>query len=107
MFNRLVPREVKFFDHFKETAEIAVRGTEAFRAMLEDFDAAETNSVLIRGIEHEADQVVHRTMDLLRTTFITPLDREDIHELITKLDDITDFTDAASERIFLFGIKKS
>jgi uncharacterized protein Yka (UPF0111/DUF47 family) len=46
-------------------------------------------------------------MDLLHKTFITPLDREDIHELISKLDDILDFTDAASERVFLFGIQKS
>jgi predicted phosphate transport protein (TIGR00153 family) len=107
MFGKFVPREGKFFDFFIQCGEIAVRGTEAFRNMLGDLSHAETNALIIHGIEHEADDLVHRTMDLLHTTFITPLDREDIHTLISKLDDIVDYTDAASERVFLFGVKKS
>jgi len=60
----------------------------------------------IKDIEHDGDKITHQTMDRLNRTFVTPLDREDIHALISKLDDILDFVDAAANRMILYRIKE-
>ena len=101
-----MPREGGFFQLFKELSEQIVLGAEEFRAMLEDQSHFESRSRNIKAIEHRADEITHRTVALLHQTFITPLDREDIHQLITRLDDIVDFIEAASQRIFLYEVKQ-
>jgi predicted phosphate transport protein (TIGR00153 family) len=60
----------------------------------------------IEEYEHQADQVTHATMALLHKTFITPLEREDIHQLISKLDDIVDMIDAAAQRVVMYDIRE-
>jgi uncharacterized protein len=101
----LLPKEGKFFDHFKKSADLIVEGAEEFKKMLGDLQHSESWSRKIKQIEHNADEVTHATIDLLHKTFITPLDREDIHELISRMDDILDFIEAASDRVYLYGIK--
>ncbi len=102
-----MPREEKFFDHFAQAADLIVEGAREFRDMVSHMDRVEHHARIIKDIEHKADEVTHRTVELLHKTFITPLDREDIHSLISKMDDILDFIEAASERMHLFEIKKS
>jgi predicted phosphate transport protein (TIGR00153 family) len=105
MFGRLLPREEKFFDLFRQAADLIVDGAKEFRAMLSDLKDIETRAKNIKNIEHRADEVTHRTVELLHKTFITPLDREDIHQLISRMDDILDHIEAASERMYLYDIR--
>jgi predicted phosphate transport protein (TIGR00153 family) len=104
MFGRIASRESKFFDLFSESADLIVKASHEFKSMVMDMSQVELYSRNIKELEHQADGITHRTIELLHTTFITPLDREDIHKLITELDDILDFLEAASQRIFLYGI---
>jgi uncharacterized protein len=107
MFGRLYPREEKFFDLFRAISEEIVSGTKAFEVMLGDLEHSEAHARTIKDIEHKADGITHRTVELLHKTFITPLDRDDIHELIKSLDDILDLIEAVSQRIWLYGITKT
>jgi predicted phosphate transport protein (TIGR00153 family) len=104
MFARLATRESKFFDLFSGSADLIVKAAGEFRVMLDDLSQVEKYSKNIKDLEHRADEITHTTIELLHKTFITPLDREDIHQLITELDDILDFIEAASQRIYLYGI---
>jgi len=107
MLKCLVPREGKFFDLFHEGADFGVQAALELKKMLVDLKEPEHYSRTIKDIEHKSDEVTHRTIELLHTTFITPLDRDDIHTLITKMDDIVDFVDAAAQRVFLYGVDKT
>lgn len=107
MLKGLFPREGKFFDLFEEIADLIIEAAQQFQELLSDLPHSERRSRLIKDIEHKADEVTHRTIALLHSTFITPLDREDIHQLICKLDDIVDFIEAASQRVYLYGITKT
>jgi len=64
----------------------------------------ETKARRIHDIEHETDVITHRCVETLHKTFITPIDRDNIHRLITRMDDIMDFVEAASERIALYEL---
>ncbi|MEK6579427.1 MAG: DUF47 domain-containing protein [Bdellovibrionota bacterium] len=107
MFGSLMPREGKFFDLFEQSAEQIVLGAHEFRKMIVDLGQAEMYARSIKAIEHRADEITHQTVELLHKTFITPLDREDIHSLISRMDDILDFIEAASQRIALYDIKST
>ena len=107
MLNRFFPREENFFVLFDNSAGLILKGTEAFRAMLDDLENVESRTRQIKDIEHQCDEVTHSTVQLLYQTFITPLDREHIYSLISKMDDILDTLEAASERVILYDIKKS
>src|ERR1700683_5176978 len=104
MFSFLKPRESRFFELFQSSSSLLVQACEEFSALLSDLPHAESRGKAIKDIEHKADGVTHQTIKLLHEVFITPFDREDIHELISKLDDVTDFIDAAAQRISLYGI---
>lgn len=106
MFGSLKPRENRFFELFGEISALTVAAAEEFQLMISDLPHSESHGKKIKDIEHQADEVAHRTIDLLHTVFITPLDRDDIHQLIKKLDDIVDFIDAAAQRIYLYGVVK-
>src|SRR6266513_1951966 len=88
---RLLPREEEFFDLF---VEVATRSTVAAQHLRELFDAPPDRRIAhveaIKRLEHEADQVTHEVVNRLDRTFITPLDREDIHQLASDLDDVMD-----------------
>ncbi len=100
---RLLPREEKFFDLFVAVAE---RNTEAARHLRELFDAPperrKPHVEAIKRLEHEADQVTHEVVNRLDRTFITPLDREDIHKLASDLDDVMDTMDGTARRSQIF-----
>src|SRR3954462_7460220 len=104
MFGSLLPREGKFFDLFRQSGDLIVAGANEFVAMLSDLSHLESRARNIKSIEHKADEVTHATVELLHKTFITPIDREDIHELISRMDDILDYIEAASERMYLYNI---
>lgn len=105
MLSRFVPREVKFFDLFEQMSKHMVDAAKTLETLLSDMPNAERHSAKIKDLEHQCDKITHHTMDMLHKTFITPLDREDIHELISRLDDVVDFIDAVSGRIHLYDLK--
>jgi predicted phosphate transport protein (TIGR00153 family) len=97
-------RDRLFYGAFEEHA---ARLVEAAKLLAEAFDHVERAPDLARQIsevEHKGDHITHETMKQLHKTWITPLDRADIHALITALDDVLDLTEAVSERVVLFEI---
>jgi len=107
MFGRFLPKEGKFFDLFNEHAELCVKGAREMLALMTNFDDLEIRVRAIEGIEKQADHVTHATLDMLHKTFITPLDRDDIHQLITGMDDILDLIEDAAQTISLYDIKST
>lgn len=102
----LIPKELIFFDLFEQAAKNAHDGAQALVAMLADFGSAAKHAARIKDIEHAGDKLTHTTIEKLNQTFITPLDREDIHELICRVDDILDLIDTAANRMVLYKIEK-
>ncbi len=101
---RLLPRDESFFDYFEKQGRKTVEGCRAFQAMVETPGDVIARAKAISELEHECDQITHSVVAHLRKTFITPLDRNDIYRLITKMDDIMDLVEAAAERMALYGI---
>jgi predicted phosphate transport protein (TIGR00153 family) len=102
---RLIPREEKFYDLFEELADKIEEGGKLFLDMLLNYDSFETRLIKLKEIEHEADDITHRTYEKMHTTFLTPIDREDIYALVNKMDSILDMTEAAAVRMSLYKIK--
>lgn len=102
----LIPKEMVFFDLFEEAAKNAHLGALALADLLEDFRNVAEKVKKIKDIEHAGDKITHTTIEKLNQTFITPLDREDIHRLISRIDDILDMIDTAVNRMFLYKIDK-
>ncbi len=102
---RLLPREEEFFDLFVAVAE---RNKEAARLLRELFAAPPERRIpyieAIKRLEHEADQLTHEVVNRLDRTFITPLDREDIHQLASDLDDVMDVIDGIARRSQIFHL---
>jgi uncharacterized protein len=105
MFN-LIPKEVRFFDHFERQSELIVSAAGLLHEMVHNFADARAKVHAIKEIEHQGDSVTHEIVRRLNTTFITPMDREDIHDLASRLDDVLDFIDAAADRLVVFRIKE-
>ncbi|MCC2655705.1 MAG: hypothetical protein K0Q76_813 [Panacagrimonas sp.] len=104
MFGRLMPREGRFFDFFNEHAEQIVLGAEQLKALMGNVRELDERKRNIENIEHRADKITAATMDLLHHTFITPIDRDDIHRLIGRMDDILDLMEDVSQCMFLYDI---
>ena len=101
----LLPKDTVFYDLFESLSRHAVSSAEHLRQMCKNYPNIESHLQRIRDEEHAADQLAHTALDRLDRTFITPFDREDIHELIGGLDDIIDGIDALAKRFPLFHIK--
>lgn len=103
---RLIPREEKFFDFFEELIAKIEEGGKFFLDMLKNNDFSEANVARLRQIEHEADVITHKTYEKMHKTFLTPLDREDIYNLVNKMDSIIDMIEASAMRMYLYKVKK-
>lgn len=104
MFGRFLPKEKSFFDFFEQHARLTVQGTSELIALVADGKNVEAKARRIADIEHETDVITHRCVEALHKTFITPIDRDSIHRLITRMDDIMDYVEAAAERIALYEL---
>ena len=91
---------------FEELADQIEAGGKLFLEMAESGVYSEAQVARLKEIEHEADIITHRTYEKMHTTFLTPLDREDIYSLVNKMDSILDMTEAAAARIFLYRVKE-
>lgn len=105
MFGRLLPQEGRFFDLFNQHAEKLVQGSRELVAMIAAMDDAQGRARQIESIEKAADRITREAMLLLHKTFITPLDRTEIHELITRMDDILDLIEDVAHSLYLYDIR--
>jgi predicted phosphate transport protein (TIGR00153 family) len=101
----LLPREGKFFDFFNQHADLAALAAVELQALFADLSQLEAHSRAIQRNEKQADRITHETVQLLHTTFITPLDRDEIHQLITGMDDILDLMEDVATCVFLYDVK--
>lgn len=105
MFGRLMPQEGRFFDFFNEHADQVLEGSRALAELLDRGDDLERRAYDIESIEKRGDKIAQNSIALLHTTFITPIDRDDIRTLITKMDDILDLIEDAAQSVFLYDLR--
>jgi predicted phosphate transport protein (TIGR00153 family) len=103
MFN-LMPRDTVFFDLFDQLAEHAISAARQLQDMAGSFPEVDRHIQEIRDLEHAADALAHAALERLDRTFITPFDREDIHTLASRLDDVIDRIDSVARRSRIFRI---
>jgi uncharacterized protein len=96
---RLIPREEKFYADFVALADQLVKGSTLLERMLASDPPDWTLAAQIQDVEHDCDTITHEIIQRLNRTFVTPIDREDIHSLAKSLDDVMDAIDAASSVI--------
>jgi predicted phosphate transport protein (TIGR00153 family) len=101
---RLIPREQRFFDLFVDDAANVLGGARLLEAMLRTYDEPEARAAEIRAIEHRGDEISHDIGHRLEATFVTPFDREDIHALISGLDDVLDLIEETADTFVLYRI---
>jgi predicted phosphate transport protein (TIGR00153 family) len=99
---RLLPYDTSFFSFFEQQGKKTVEGCRAFLEMVEAPTNLEMQAERVKQIEHECDEITHAVVESLHKTFITPIDRNDIYTLITRMDDIMDLVEAAAERLSLY-----
>jgi predicted phosphate transport protein (TIGR00153 family) len=105
-FRALMPKEERFFELFARHAQVTVAGAEALRGLLRGGDDVLRCCREISAREHEADEITREVLTALRRTFITPLDRGDIKDLITSMDDAIDQMNKTAKVITLFELRK-
>ena len=101
---RLMPKQEKFFDLLESSAKNLLKGAEALKDLVHDYVDVEKKVQNIKEIETQGDSIIHNIMDQLDKTFITPIDREDIHILASELDDVLDAIEGISSRLYHFKI---
>jgi uncharacterized protein len=106
-FQKLVPKDKKFFPMFESQADLIVKAIEMLSKVFSAQDP-ESRMVFHKGIkdlENQGDEVAHQIFNELDKTFITPFDREDIHQLASTMDDVLDFINGTSQRIRLYKLR--
>jgi predicted phosphate transport protein (TIGR00153 family) len=108
LLSRLMPREGQFFELFNRHAAFISQGSVALAMLLQSYADQSARAPLIdriQELEHAADRITRETVALLHTTFVTPLDRDDIHRLISRMDDILDLIQDTAESLMLYDIQ--
>ena len=105
MFGRLMPQEGRFFDMFNQHAGYIIEGTRELVALMSDLADGQRHIYNIESSEKRGDRIAHEVIELLHKTFITPIDRDDIHTLITRMDDILDLTEDVAQSVYLYDLQ--
>jgi predicted phosphate transport protein (TIGR00153 family) len=105
MFGSLLPKEGRFFDLFNAHALQIVRAAQELAALMHNYAELEQHARIIDDAEHAADRITAETIRLLHKTFITPLDRDHIHQLVNAMDDICDLIQDTTETLTLYDVK--
>ena len=104
MFSKLIPRDEKFFDLFDEIARRLTQAAKLQTKLFDDPARMAEHVASIKAVEHEADVLTHDVITRLNKSFVTPFDREDIHQLASRLDDVVDLIDGTARRAVMFRI---
>lgn len=107
-----IPKETKFFAMLRKQSINAVAVAESFESLIKEYNKLEAKERKdrirhIKDLEHEGDMLIESVIESLNSTFITPIDREDIHQLARELDDVVDQIDAIAARLDMFALEKS
>jgi uncharacterized protein len=105
MFGRFMPTEGKFFEIFNAHANYIVSGGRELELLIDNLADAEIHKQNVQSAEKAADKLTHEAIDLLHKTFITPLDRDEIHKLITTMDDILDLMEDVATAVSLYDVR--
>ena len=103
---RLIPRDEKFYDLFIQTGETIVAAARAFESMVNEYDRLGERVSEIQALEKKGDGIDDEIARRLQRSFITPFDREDIHELTVHLDDVLDGIQASAETMLIYKVGK-
>lgn len=103
---RLFPKEIDFFEIFEKASQNLIDGASLLVSLMENIDSLETKAKQIYEAEQEGDILTHEIMKKLNKTFITPVDREDLYDLASRLDDVIDLMWGVVERLTVFKIKE-
>jgi predicted phosphate transport protein (TIGR00153 family) len=106
MLRFLFPKQVDFLQYFDRGCDKVLEGAVLLHETVSSWKDVELKVQKIKAVEHDGDRITHETIETLNKTFITPIDREDIYALITKIDDILDLIDAAASRFVLYRIDR-
>jgi predicted phosphate transport protein (TIGR00153 family) len=104
-----MPREKRFFSLFESHAALIVDGARALAGVLREYENETDRGAGLERIEkaeHAADRITYETVELLHTTFVTPFDRDDIHRLISRMDDVLDLIQDTGESLVLYDIRE-
>jgi hypothetical protein len=104
MLRRLLPRDEDFFGLFERHAALTVEGAKEMQRLVLGDPNLRARAARIKEIEHETDVITHTCVERLHKTFITPLDRDDIQRLITRMDDVMDYIESASAAVMLYEL---
>ena len=106
LLSKILPKEVGFFDRFTAQAENVNVGAKALVALLDNYTNVPSQVSRIKDIEHAGDDITHDLMTKLNQSFVTPFDREDIHELSSKVDDVLDLMDSVAARLVIYRVER-
>jgi predicted phosphate transport protein (TIGR00153 family) len=110
MLGALLGKDKMFYEMFEKAADNTSNAANLLHGFFNKFASKEPcfedEANKIKDLEHLGDQITHQTIEMLNRTFVTPLDREDIYLLVTKLDDVLDLMDGAASRIQLYKIQE-
>jgi len=106
VLSKLLPRERVFFDLFTQQADNVHQGAGALVELLEKYENVEVQAEKIKRHEHTGDELTHNLLTRLNQTFVTPFDREDIHNLSSKVDDVLDLIDAVAARLVIYNVQR-
>ena len=106
MFGRLLPKEGRFFDLFNAHAAQVVRAAHELALLMGDYESREEHARAIDEAEHAADRITAEAIRLLHKTFITPLDRDHINQLVNAMDDICDLVQDTTETLTLYDLRR-
>jgi len=102
---RMTAKEVAFFDLFVETAEETCKTARMLEELMTNYDRVKEKIIAIEESEHRCDNHVHKMLEHLNKSFITPIDREDIYLIAKEMDNITDSIEATAHRFKMFNVK--
>ncbi len=103
-FLKIVPREEQFFDMFTELAGLAVEAATELTKLVNDIANAPHTARRIKDLEHRADDLTHGIIDKLNRSFVTPIERGDVHALACALDEVIDYIEVAGHKISLYEL---
>jgi predicted phosphate transport protein (TIGR00153 family) len=107
VLTRFLPRNEQFFGHFQRAADNAVEAADILVEIFDTFQDVERKVRHIRELEHRGDEVTHQIFNALNSTFVTPLDREDIQAMAHKIDNFIDLMEDVAKRITLYKIDRT
>jgi uncharacterized protein len=103
---RLIPRDIKFLDLFAAGGQNLATAAAKLSELVNDFDRLDARIAEIQALEKEGDRIDHQISDRLEESFVAPFDREDIHDLTVKVDDVVDFIQAVAESLVIYDVRE-